>query len=323
MSINIGIRHLRAVIAVADHGTYTAAAQALGVAQSSLSRAVIEAERRVGVRLFERTTRRVEPTVDGRELVEVARRLVAEFDATLAHVEGYVAGTRGAVSVAALPSIAATLLPPVLAAFRRPRPDVSVVVRDGLSGEVLSMLVHGEVDLGLTVARELPPELVARTVAEDGFAVAVPEGHELAEAAEVPWSTLDGRPLVAFDRTSSIRGHTDAAYARVGIRPGPLTEARNVGAVAGLAGGGLGVAVVPGLVLPLVAFAGLVWRPLVEPVVRREVRLVRHRDRPLSRTARELMAALARASTGEVVLPPLVSWSDPADPAETATAPSR
>ncbi|WP_141013543.1 LysR family transcriptional regulator [Nocardioides sambongensis] len=315
MSIDIGLRHLRAVVAVADAGGYSAAARRLDMAQSSLSRTVAEAERRLGVPLFERTTRQVRPTPDGTHLIGMARRLLADFDASLAHFEGYLAGQRGTVSIAALPSIAATLLPGVLAAFRAERPEVTVMVRDGLSGEVLEMLRSGAVDLALTVIGESPAGTTARQVASDEFACVIPEGHELSARKEVRWSDLAGRPFVAFDTTSSIRSHTDQVFADQGIETGPRTEARNIGAVAGLTGAGLGVTAAPGLVLPMMRFAGLTWRPLIEPRVRRPISLVHHRDRPLSHTAialaRLLVEAPARSATEASDLPDLVRWNGP------------
>ncbi|WP_432477163.1 LysR family transcriptional regulator [Nocardioides sp. GXQ0305] len=311
MSIDIGVRHLRAIVAVADHGGYSSAARTLGVAQSSLSRTVLEAERRLGVPLFERTTRRVEPTRDGIELVAAARRVLAEMDTMLAHFDGYLAGTRGHVSVAALPSVAATLLPALLAGFRDERPAVSVAVRDGLSGEVLEQVRSGAVDMALTVATYLPPDLLSRPIAVDEFACVVPAGHALARDPTVRWSELSGRPFVAFDETSSIREHTDQVLRKQRIELGVLTEARNIGAVAGLTAGGLGVTVAPGLVLPMMEFAGLEWRPLVDPVVTREISLVQHPDRPTSRTAQGLVDLLLDAPGRRVRLPPMVSWHPP------------
>lgn len=299
------------VLSVAESGSFTAAAADLHVAQSSLSRAVLDVERRLGVQLFERTTRRVDPTPAGTELLRAARRLVEEFDTTMAHFQGYLEGTRGAVSIAALPSIAASLLPDVLATYRRSHADVTVSVNDGLSGEVLDLVVSGAVDMALTVAAVAPPEIEVLPVALDEFACVVPADHELAGRASVAWSDLQDRPFVAFDHTSSIRAHTDRVLAERQVVPGPLTEARNIGAVAGLTAAGLGVTAAPGLVLPMMEFAGLVWRPLVDPVVQRQVCLLRHRERPLSRAAADLVALLRAAPGGGALgaaLPPLVRW---------------
>lgn len=308
MSIDLTLRHLRVVIAVADAGGYTPAARELHVAQSSLSRTVQEVEQRIGVPLFERTTRRVRPTLEGEEFLATARRLVAEFDTALNHFEGYLAGTRGAVSVAALPSLAGSMLPPVLAAFRRGHPEVAVSVKDGFSGEVLDLVVRGEVDLAVSVAARVPATLAVRHIAVDAFAAVLPAGHPLAAEEELRWADLAGQPFVAFERISSIRSYVDRVLAETGTRTGALTEARNIGAVAGLVAAGLGVSAAPSLVLPMMMFADVVVRPLVAPVVERDICLIHDPRRPMSRAALALMQLLLSAGEREIASPPGVRW---------------
>lgn len=302
------MRHLRVVIAVSDAGGYTPAARELHVAQSSLSRTVQEVEQRIGVPLFERTTRRVRPTLEGEEFLATARRLVAEFDTALNHFEGYLAGTRGAVSVAALPSLAGSMLPPVLAAFRRGHPEVAVSVKDGFSGEVLDLVVCGEVDLAVSVAARVPATLAVRHIAVDAFAAVLPAGHPLAAEEELRWADLAGQPFVAFERISSIRSYVDQVLAETGTRIGALTEARNIGAVAGLVAAGLGVSAAPSLVLPMMMFADVVVRPLVAPVVERDICLIHDPRRPMSRAALALMQLLLSAGEREIASPPGVRW---------------
>ncbi|MBC7278614.1 MAG: LysR family transcriptional regulator [Nocardioides sp.] len=302
------MRHLRVVIAVSDAGGYTPAARELHVAQSSLSRTVQEVEQRIGVPLFERTTRRVRPTLEGEEFLATARRLVAEFDTALNHFEGYLAGTRGAVSVAALPSLAGSMLPPVLAAFRRGHPEVAVSVKDGFSGEVLDLVVCGEVDLAVSVAARVPATLAGRHNAVDAFAAVLPAGHPLAAEEELRWADLAGQPFVAFERISSIRSYVDQVLAETGTRIGALTEARNIGAVAGLVAAGLGVSAAPSLVLPMMMFADVVVRPLVAPVVERDICLIHDPRRPMSRAALALMQLLLSAGEREIASPPGVRW---------------
>jgi DNA-binding transcriptional LysR family regulator len=308
VSIDLTLRHLRVVIAVADAGGYTPAARELLVAQSSLSRTVQEVEQRIGVALFERTTRRVRPTLEGEEFLATARRLVAEFDTALNHFEGYLAGTRGAVSVAALPSLAGSMLPPVLAAFRRGHPEVAVSVKDGFSGEVLDLVVRGEVDLAVSVAARVPTTLAVRHIAVDAFAAVLPAGHPLAAEEELRWADLAGQPFVAFERISSIRSYVDRVLAETGTRIGALTEARNIGAVAGLVAAGLGVSAAPSLVLPMMMFADVVVRPLVAPVVERDICLIHDPRRPMSRAAQALMQLLLSAGEREIASPPGVRW---------------
>ncbi|GAA0975328.1 LysR family transcriptional regulator [Nocardioides aquaticus] len=314
MGIDVGIRHLRAVVAVADESGYSAAAARLHTAQSSLSRTVQDVERRIGVRLFERTTRSVVPTREGAEFCLLARGVLAEHDRALAHFEGFLRGERGTVSVAVLPSLAATLLPPVLAAYRAARPDVAVEVRDGLAAEVTALVLSGAVDLALTVADDLPAALQAVTIAEDDYFLLVPARHALATRPAVTWADLGGEPFVAFDHASSIRTFTDRVLVREQVPLGPVTEARNVGSVAGLVGAGLGVSVVPALVLPMTGFADVVAVPLRDPVGRRAVRLLRDPRRPVAPAVAGLVTMLADAATHGIRLPAGARWTEPGPP---------
>ncbi len=300
--IDLDIRQLRAVLAVADAGGFSGAAARAGIAQSSLSRTVQEVERRVGVALFRRTTREVAATVEGRAFVELARHVVGTHDTAMAHLAGYVAGVQGHVSVAALPSLAAGLLPAALARYRRARPEVSVEVLDGLSEEVRGRVGDGSVDLGLTVGRELPAGLHATPLVRDTFHLVVPVTDPLARDDAVPWTALEGRPFVVFAPSSSIRADTDRVLAAVGVRTGPVVQARNILAVGGLVAAGLGVTAVPALVLPLIAFAGLTGVPLRAPRVQRDICMIHDPRRPLSPAARGLVELLTDG--GELDLPP-------------------
>lgn len=305
----MSIRQLRAIVAVADAGGYTAAARQLHIAQSSLSRSVLDIERRVGVSLFERTTRSVVPTPDGAEFLTIARGLLAHVDAALNHFEGYLAGTRGAVTIAALPSLAGSMLPTALADFRRDRPDVTVSVRDGLADEVLAHVVDGTADMAITVAPAVPAGLSAPRIAVDRFVCVFPPGHRFDGRQRVAWRDLAGEPFVAFDRDTSIRTYVDRTLADVGVELGPITEARNIGAVAGLTAAGLGVSMAPALVVPMMGFAGLEHAAATGPVVERDIRLVHDPARPLSRPARALMDTLLGASARELELPAGARWT--------------
>lgn len=311
MSIDLAMRHLRVVVAVADDGGYTAAARRLHIAQSSLSRTVLEVERRIGVPLFERTTRQVRPTPDGEQFLIIARRLLREFDAALNHFQGYLAGTRGSVSIAALPSLAASMLPPALSAFRQSRPDVSVTIHDGLSQEVLDHVTTGSVDMAVTVAPDVPRSLHAERIAADRFACIFPPGHRFDQQKRVTWRDLSGEAFVAFGQSTSIRAYVDRALDDCGIELGPVIEARNIGAVAGLTAAGLGVSMVPSLVLPMMSFAKLHRRIATDPVVERDICVVHDPNRPLSRTAHGLMTTLGQAGSHGLRLPTGARWISP------------
>lgn len=309
--LDLGLTHLRALVAVHEAGGFTAAAHRLGTTQSAVSRVVAEAERRLRTPIFVRTTRRVAPTEQGAALLPLVHRLVDDLDAGLRHLEGYLAGTRGTVTVAALPSLAAILVPPVVADHRRRFPDVEVRVQDGLAEVVATMLARGEVDLAVTAegagssAVDDPPG--SSVLAADQFVLVCHSGHRLAGRAGVGWAELDGEPMVMFGPGSSIRAPVDRALHEAGATPGAVQQTQNVAAVAGLVAAGLGVTAVPGLVLPLMAFAGLHPVPLL-PEVSRRIRLRHDPARPLSAASRAFGQALRSSPAALLGDLPAVRW---------------
>ncbi|MCP2164056.1 LysR family transcriptional regulator [Goodfellowiella coeruleoviolacea] len=311
MRMDLTIQQLRVVIAVHDAGSFTAAAEQLRLAQSSLSRTVLEVERRLGVTLFERTTRRLVPTAEGREFVAIARATTDAFDANLRHFSGFLDGHRGQVRIAALPSLAAILLPPVISAYRRRHNRVELSIEDALADEVLDRVRSGAVDLAVTVVSALAQpldDLDVSPVATDQFCCVFPRDHRFAGLAELSWADLADEPFISFDRTTSIRQHVELAMAEARVRPHTVIDARNIAAVAGLVAARLGVSVVPGLVLPLTQFAELDHRPLRAPRTSRLIAVVRAPHRPLAPAATAFVDALTDASRRALPLPPETSW---------------
>lgn len=286
--MNLGIHHLRAIVAVAETRNFTLAAARLRVAQSSLSRTVLEAERRLRTPLFQRSTRRVLLTPDGEAIVAVARGVIEHVDTGLEHIQGYLAGTRGSITIATLPSLAATLLPSVIRRYQELYPDVVLHVEDNLSDQVVDHLQTGRADLALTTDPGDRDDYVVRPIAEDSFFLAVHPEHRYAAAEAVAWTDLQAEPLIAFGPATSIQRTVSHVLRSVGASPATIVRAQNVAAVAGLVASGLGVAPVPGFVLPLMQFAGLHFIPLT-PERSRTITLVHHRDRPLSPAVRAWM----------------------------------
>jgi len=311
--MNLQVHHLRAIVAVAENRSFTAAAAHLGVAQSSLSRTVLEAERRLKTPLFQRSTRRVLLTTDGEAIVAVARGIIQHVDSGLEHIEGYLAGTRGSVTIATLPSLAASLLPPVLRRYRELHPDVLLHVEDNLRDEVAGNLQRGRADLALTTGLKNDQDYAVRPVAEDSFLLAMHPEHRYASAETVNWADLQTEPLIAFSTASSVQQSVARALRDAGVTPKTIVRAQNVAAVAGLAASGLGVAPVPGFVLPLMRFAGLSFVPLI-PQRSRKIMLAHHRARPLSPAVRSWVDVMdEHLRTGPPQLPG-VRWIPDEEP---------
>jgi LysR family transcriptional regulator, carnitine catabolism transcriptional activator len=218
------------------------------------------------------------------------------------------------VRIATLPSLAAILLPGVVSAFRRAHPEVELSIEDALSDEVLARVRGGQVDLAVTVVSAAPgslADLAVTPVATDRFCCVLPPGHRLAARDVLRWEELAEEPFIAFDRTTSIRQHVDAAFAAAGAAPRQVVAARNIAAVAGLVAADLGVSVVPGLVLPLMGFAGVRHVVLDDPAAHRTMAVVRAPTRALPPIAAAFVAALTDPARPRPVLPEQARWLDP------------
>ena len=147
--INLSLHQLEAFVGVARYGGFTRAAERLFTSQPGLTLLIRQLEEELQVRLFDRTTRRVELTSAGLELLPVAERVFAELELTVQNLRDLGNVRRGRVVVAALPSLSATLLPQALALFNTQYPDVKVLLRDGAAGEIVEMVRAGHADFGV------------------------------------------------------------------------------------------------------------------------------------------------------------------------------
>src|SRR5215510_11216721 len=146
MQMNLATRELTAFLTLAEQRNFTRAAALCHLSQPAFSALVKALEDAMGARLFDRTTRSVELTAEGRVLLEPARRLLRDADAMLADVRDHAARRRGRVAIALLPSLAAGWLPPLLAAFHRKYPGIEIDVADVLSDACTERQRAGSVD---------------------------------------------------------------------------------------------------------------------------------------------------------------------------------
>lgn len=308
MSNNISFRHLRAFVAVAERGGYTAAASSLNIAQSALSRTIVEIEEELHTRLFERTTRKVALTASGEQLLMNARRVLEELDRALSRFQLYHNGLNGLVSLAALSSVASIILPAVLSEFRKTRPNVTMSVKDGFAGEVVRYVSNGNVNFGISSFPTGIGRLTCEQIAADSLICICSKSHRFAGMETVSWNDLADEDFVAFDPLSSVRTCVDRALQVAGIQVGTVTEARDVGTVAGLVSADLGVSIVPSLVLPMMQFCEFAQRKLVGPVLEREIHLVYDRQTPIAPAAGILMEMLRQGAMHGFKLPDGVRW---------------
>ncbi|MCR1786159.1 LysR family transcriptional regulator [Nocardioides carbamazepini] len=289
---DLDLRTLRLVLDVARQRSFTMAAERAHLSQSALSRAVNDAERRLGIRLFDRTTRSVEPTPAGREFVRIATRLVADHERGMREFALFRDGAGGLVRISALPSVAATLLPSLVARLRVDAPDVTIDIHDVLAHDAIEDLVAGRADLAIAGDAGLPAGTAFAPLLSDRFHAVHPHDHRFADGDTVTWRELAEETLVMFGPSSSLRILTDATLGALDARPADTIEAQNIAVIAGLVAAGLGVAAAPATVLPLMAFADLAATPLASPEVDRTLGIVTVPDRSTSPAAGRVIATL-------------------------------
>jgi LysR family transcriptional regulator, carnitine catabolism transcriptional activator len=294
--MNITLHQLEVFIAVARYGGFTRAAERLFLSQPSLTLLVRQLEEQLQVRLFDRTTRRVELTAAGFELLPVAERLFSELALTAQNLRDLGNVRRGRVVVAALPSMSATLLPQAIALFNAQYPDVQVRLKDGVAAEVFEMVRIGQADLGVGSFSGVEPDLKLTLMTKDRMYLICREGHPLSSLSEVPWRALVDYPFVAMSVGTSVRYTTDRAFAEIGVVKVPEQEVSLLTTMFGLAKAGLAVTAMPATVMRAFNVDGVVELPLVQPIVERELGFVTRRGRTPSPAANALMKSVKQAS---------------------------
>ena len=284
--MNVSSRQLRAFVTLAEQRSFTRAAALTHLSQPAFSALIRSLEEALGQRLFDRSTRHVDVTTEGRAFEAAARRVLAELDGALATARDFVARRRGRVAIALLPSLAAGWLPGVLSAFRESHPGIELQVADVLSEACIEQVRSGNADFAIAAIRVDTPELRAELFCTDRFHLVCPAGHALATAPRLRPRDLAAYPFIHLSRTSSVRQYLDAAVHP--LQMSTLLEVDQLATVMGMVRAGLGISVVPSLTMFHFQHPEVVTRPLTWPGLTRRIYLVRRRDRSLSLAAESL-----------------------------------
>jgi DNA-binding transcriptional LysR family regulator len=298
MQINVSTKLLHAFMALAECRHFTRAAERCHVSQSAFSAMIQRLEELTGARLFDRNTRNVTLTPEGELFVGVARQLASDIESAFSDLAEHVARRKGKVAIAALPSLAAGWLPPVIAEHRRRFPGITVELFDALSDPCLALLRQGKVDLALTAPGENLQEFDTATLCCDGFYLVCHRDHALAGRRRIRLTDLAGCQFIHLARTSSVRQHLDAALRSISLVSTGL-EVEHLATVAGLVASGLGVSLVPELTLFQFRQPELVAIPVAAPELVRPVLIVKRKGRRLSVAAQGMLQMIEAKIAGE------------------------
>lgn len=243
------LRQLRYAVAVAQRLSFTQAAEGLSVAQPALSQQIASLERELGVRLFERTNRRVALTDAGRAFVGRAERILADIAGAAEEMTAYAGGLRGRVVVGTYQSFAEYTLPKLLGRFHAAHPGIEIALREGMADDLLAGLRAGAIDVFIGQRAETPfahdHDLIDEPLYDDELIVAVSATHRFAHRGSVTIPELRDEPFVIFRPGSSITTRLFAATRAAGFQPRVVFESVDSLTVRSLVAEGLGTALFP------------------------------------------------------------------------------
>jgi len=289
----LSISELEAVLLVAETLNFRRAAEQVHISQPALTRRVQAAEQKLGARLFDRSTHGVALTGAGIELVPIARRILSEFRDSLSDLSEFIAGRSGVVTIWALPSVAAALIPSAVRIFQATHPKVRITIRAASALQVTEAVVSAHADLGISVAPpEDVPSLRFDPLLTEKFVMICSGDDLLAKRKHVDWRVFRERRFVASGPASSIRQVTDQMLAVTGQPAAGQVVADNISLVGALVAEGVGIAAVPQLALRLMDQSRLASVRLQSPTATREIGVLTRKDRSLSAATQGFLSVL-------------------------------
>jgi DNA-binding transcriptional LysR family regulator len=283
------LRHVRAFVEVAHHGSFRRAAEKLFLSQPALTITISQLEDLVGVSLFNRTTRQVNLTTDGEDFLPIAERLVADFDRAISDLKTSAERRGGQVAIAVLPSLTINLLPEMLARFKSSNPGIRVILRDDNARGVQRQVLNNESDFGISNRWEEDSELEFTPLTLDPVGLVCPPDHPLGKTSKpLSWSKLEEYPFVGMTQDTGVHKLISAIEGCPESVRSPEYEVLTMAALGGILEAKLAITVLPLLAVPSHMHPALVFRKLTNPRVERELCIVKRRDYQLSAAAQKV-----------------------------------
>jgi DNA-binding transcriptional LysR family regulator len=289
---NPTLRQLRAFAAVYQLRKLSAAAETLSVTQSAISVLIRQMEEGLGARLFDRTTRSLQPTQAAREAIVIAERILRDVDSLGAGVRDLTGLRRGRVGIAITPTLAEILLPRVIRRFAAAHPDIQVVIDDCAPDQFVSRVIGEHVDFGIGTPERAGADVDTQTLMRDHLALVCGKDHPLARRKTVKWADLGEHPLITVRPGYGIRPLIDATAANAGVTLDVVNQVSFLSTALWMTDSGMGASIMPSAFAAHAGYAHLVVKPLSAPRVSRDISVVTRRGRSLSPACEGFIAAM-------------------------------
>ena len=299
------LRQLEIVRAVADKGSFTAAARLLNVSQSAVSRQVLLLEEELGEPLFLRLGRRVRLTAAGVALLDLSRRVLTDVRDTTATIVEQQHQLAGTLHLGGGMTVCLHVFPSLLKEFRKRHPNVEIKLTTGTTPQLLERLRSGALDAGLLTLPVEATDLTQVPVMREELLLVMPPAHKLARLRRIAPADLVGQAWVLFERGSSTRRVIDEMFQRDGVRPRIVMETENVEILKALTMIGMGLTILPYQSLAREARSGTLRIKRIDGVTMvRETGWVYVRGKRVPRMVQDVFDALRRTMPELKLAPP-------------------
>jgi len=279
---------------VARLRNFSRASLELYLSPPALTAHIQQLETELDVKLFTRTTRKIELTPAGKELLGPLERVVVELQSIATSADEFKTLRRGLVTVAAVSSVAARLLPQAIAEFSRSYPGVCVRFTDAVARNIVDMVSSGEVDFGIGSQIQQDEHVGTRSLFSESICVFVTKKHMWANRRKVKLREVATQELILTEKDTSVRMILESAFERQGLYPRFRYVTNNMSTALGMVSAGLGVAVLPQSAIDCGSSSDIRPVDISHPKLTRDIGILTRRDRPLSKASEQLVEIILK-----------------------------
>lgn len=284
------LRQLEYFQMVSRLNSITKAAEALHVAQPSITIAIQKLEEELGVKLFDRSQRKISLTTEGRVFHSRIDDILSRVQDSISEMNDYKLSHKGTIRIGIPPMIGAFLLPNIYANLKKHYPNYQLLAIEEGTLTIRSLLERGELDLGLIIISNLGTSLEGAPITSDQIVACLPTDHPLSTLSSISFTELGSQPLIMLKEDSYNRQLIMEGCRKQEITPHVVYTSSQIQTIMGLVEKGVGIAF---LFQSLIRdYSGIISRPLADPHYI-TIGLAWNKDRYLSRAARSFVDLIA------------------------------
>jgi DNA-binding transcriptional LysR family regulator len=291
--MTVTLRQLRAFTEAYRLRNLTHAAEAVHVTQSAMSVLIRQLEESLGVQLFERTPRSLRPKAAADDAYTMASEILDRVAQLQGAMRKHAAGASAQLAFTCIPSLASTVVAPVVAAFKLEMPDVRVVMHDAADASLIDEVLSERVEFSIGFFETEPEALVLSPLVVDCLNVVYRRDSPLASLERITWADLAGQPVIRLSKGAPLQRQIGEALSIAGTANPPDYEVSFLHTALAMIAQGLGIAILPGyLVRGYLQPGSLVARKLEDPVVERSLLVHMRHGHALSEPAQRFLDIL-------------------------------